>query len=166
VVDHVLGGWTIAAAQRYVSGGLDVGTAPNSLGNVLFNGGKRANPTGQALQTGINRTDLDPANPSALYYNSGAFALAGEFELGTGSLYYGELRRPPIFQENLSIQKQFRLFTGGDRSVLFSYRADMFNLFNRTNFTINSVIGNANFGRATAPQNGPRLITMGLRLEF
>jgi hypothetical protein len=167
VVDYILGGWTIAAAQRYVSGGLDVGTAPNSLGNVLFNGGKRANPTGQELQTGVNRTDLDPANADIRYFNSGAFALAGEFELGYGSLYYGDLRRPPVFQENLSIQKQFRLFNGaGDHGVLFTYRADMFNLFNRTNFTINSSIGNANFGRATAPQNGPRLITMGLRLEF
>jgi hypothetical protein len=167
VVDYVLGGWTIAAAQRYVSGGLDVGTAPNSLANVLFNGGKRANPTGQALKTGVDRTELDPANASIRYLNASALALAGEFELGYGSLYYGDLRRPPVFQENLAILKQFRLFDGGgDRGVLFTYRADMYNLFNRTNFTINTAIGNANFGRATVPQNGPRLITMGLRLEF
>ena len=42
----------------------------------------------------------------------------------------------------------------------------MFNAFNRTNFNVNATIGNPNFGRATAPQNGPRIITMGLRLEF
>ena len=93
--------------------------------------------------------------------------LAPEFEFGTSSLYNGQLRRPPVFYENLSIQKQFRLFDrGGDRGVLFTYRADMFNLFNRTNFNVNSAIGNANFGRATTPQQGQRLITMGLRLEF
>jgi hypothetical protein len=167
VVDAVLGGWTVAAAQRYVAGGLAVGTAPNSLANLLFNGGKRANPTGQAIQTGVTRTDLDPNNAGIRYYNANAFALAGEFELGTGSLYFGEFRQPPVFQENLSIQKQFRLWDrGGDHGVLFTYRADMFNLFNRTNFAVNAAIGNPNFGRATAPQNGPRIITMGLRLEF
>jgi outer membrane receptor protein involved in Fe transport len=76
------------------------------------------------------------------------------------------LRRPPVFQENLSIQKQIRLFERADRTVRLTLRADMFNLFNRTNFTVNSAIGNANFGRATAPQNGPRIITMGARIEF
>jgi hypothetical protein len=31
---------------------------------------------------------------------------------------------------------------------------------------VNGTIGNTNFGRVTSAQNGPRIITMGLRLEF
>ena len=49
----------------------------------------------------------------------------------------------------------------------FTYRADAFNIFNRTSFGgTNGTIGNANFGRVQSAQNGPRVITMGLRLEF
>ena len=48
-----------------------------------------------------------------------------------------------------------------------SYRADAFNIFNRTSFGgVNGTIGHANFGRPTAMQNGPRVITMGLRMVF
>ena len=55
----------------------------------------------------------------------------------------------------------------GDRTVVLTYRADAFNAFNRTSFgNINGIVGNANFGLATGPQNGVRLITMGLRLDF
>ena len=46
------------------------------------------------------------------------------------------------------------------------FNASAFNLFNRTNFGVNGTVGNANFGRATGPQYGPRTITMGLRLYF
>jgi hypothetical protein len=54
-----------------------------------------------------------------------------------------------------------------ERSVDLVYRVDAFNLFNRTNFGgVVGTVGNANFGRPTGPQNGPRLITMGLRLDF
>ena len=51
--------------------------------------------------------------------------------------------------------------------VVLTYRTDGFNIFNRTSFGgVNGTVGNANFGRPTGPQNGARLITMGLRLEF
>jgi hypothetical protein len=46
------------------------------------------------------------------------------------------------------------------------YSASAFNAFNRTNFAVNGTVGNPNFGRATAPQIGPRTITMQLRLLF
>jgi hypothetical protein len=73
-------------------------------------------------------------------------------------------RQPPVFQENISIVKRFNLT--GEGRVRFIYRADIFNLFNRTNFGVNGTIGNADFGRATGPQQGARFITMGGRLEF
>jgi hypothetical protein len=44
--------------------------------------------------------------------------------------------------------------------------ATAFNAFNRTNFAVNGTVGNPNFGRATGPQYGNRIITMGLRLYF
>jgi len=50
--------------------------------------------------------------------------------------------------------------------VRLQFRADAFNPFNRTNFGVNGAVGNPNFGRATGPQYGPRIITMGVRAYF
>ncbi|MEZ5364102.1 MAG: carboxypeptidase regulatory-like domain-containing protein [Bryobacterales bacterium] len=166
VVNAVAGGWTVAAAQRYYTSGLSPTTVSNSLSTTLFNGLKRANVTGQTIRTSYGRGDLDPADASAVYFNAGAFALAGEYEFGNAAMFYRAFRQPPIFQENLSIQKEFAVLPIGDQGLRLRYRADFFNLFNRTNFGTNMTIGNANFGRATGPQQGPRIITMGLRLEF
>ena len=66
----------------------------------------------------------------------------------------------------LDITKRDANLDTAPRQVL-TYRADGFNIFNRTSFGgVNGTVGNANFGRPTAPQVGARLITMGLRLEF
>ncbi|MBI3695254.1 MAG: hypothetical protein HY238_10505 [Acidobacteria bacterium] len=69
--------------------------------------------------------------------------------------------------ENLSIMKRMKFPVHGDRTIDLVYRADAFNLFNRTSFGgIVSTIGNPNFGRPTGPQVGARLITMGVRVDF
>ena len=71
--------------------------------------------------------------------------------------------------ERLSIVKRTTLFANEKNPVVLTVRADGFNIFNRTVFGTggaNVTIGNANFGRPTGPQNGARIITMGLRLEF
>ena len=63
--------------------------------------------------------------------------------------------------------KRTKLWNNDKNPVELTYRADAFNMFNRTNFGgVVGTIGNANFGRPTGPQNGARLITMGLRLSF
>jgi hypothetical protein len=182
-VDAVVGGWSLGVINRYASGGpIDI-VAPNTLNaGTLFTQYKKANLTGVAIRTGIDRTALDPNNPSVRYFgctpqavagsttqfqcaaNSTPFSIPGEFEFGTAAQFNSGFRQPPVFTENISIVKRFNL--AGDGRVRFIYRADIFNLFNRTNFGVNGTIGNADFGRATAPQNGPRIITMGGRLEF
>ncbi len=169
LVNLLVGNWTIAGAQRYYSGNLIQVSAPNTLGNgVLFTNFKKANRTSAPIQTGVDRTSLDPNNPNIRWFNAAAFAIPGTYEFGNAAAYYGDFRNPPIFVENVSIQKQFGLWMGKDAErVRFQYRADIFNLFNRTNFgAINGTIGNANFGRPQAAQQGPRVITMGLRLIF
>ncbi|MEZ5392203.1 MAG: hypothetical protein R2724_04850 [Bryobacterales bacterium] len=166
VVNAVLGGWTLAAAQRYYSGNVSAVSAPNTLSNALFSGSKRANTTGQTLRTSASRSDLDPDNPSVRYFNAGAFALPGEFEFGSAALYIAGFRQPKVLQENVSLLKQFEVIPIGERSVKAILRADFFNFLNRNVFNVNMSIGNANFGRATSPNLQPRFVTMGMRLEF
>ena len=183
VVDALVGGWTLGIINRYAQGGpLDV-VAPNTLNaGTLFTRYKKANLTGVAIRTGIDRTTLDPNNPNARWFgctpqlvagsttqftcaaNSTPFSIPGEFEFGKASQFLNAFRQTPVFTENISIVKQFN-FTGDGR-VRFVYSANIFNLFNRTNFGVNGTIGNADFGKATGPQIGARAITMGGRLEF
>jgi hypothetical protein len=168
-VDVLVGGWTISGAQRYYSGNLVQAVTPgNPLGSLIFAANTKANRNGGVpIQTGIDRTSLDPNNPNTRWFTPGAFSAAPAFTLGTSAYYYGDFRQPPIFVENLSISKRTTLWENEKNPVVLQYRADAFNLFNRTNFGgIVGTIGNANFGRPTAPQQGPRLITMGLRLDF
>ncbi|HWQ52952.1 MAG TPA: TonB-dependent receptor [Bryobacteraceae bacterium] len=163
-----IGGWTIAAAQRYYNGALIQVVAPsNTLGNgVLYARMKKANITGTSIRTGVDRTSLDPNNPNIRWFNSGAnspFVAPPQYALGDAALYYGDFRQPPIFVENVTVIKRL-MFT---ESVMLEYRANAFNLFNRTNFGgVNGTVGNANFGRPTGAQLNPRAITMGLRLWF
>lgn len=166
--DILIGGWTLSAAQRYYSGNLiQVLTPGNPLGNTIFASNTKAIRNDAPIRTDFNRTSLDPNDPSARWFNAGAFSQAPSFSLGNAAFYYGDFRNPPIFVENLSIAKRTTLWENEKNPVVLTYRADAFNLFNRTNFgNINGDIGNANFGRPTAPQQGARAITMGLRLEF
>ena len=102
-----------------------------------------------------------------MYFNAAAFSVPGQYSFGTSSQYNSQFRQPPVLVDNAALIKQLYLWPSGDGSkVRLQFRADAFNPFNRTNFGVNGTVGNANFGRATGPQYGPRLITMGLRLYF
>ena len=169
LVNLLVRDWTISSIQQYRSGGLILVQAPsNTLGTgVLFTQFKKANVGTGPIRTGIDRTSLDPNNPATTWFNPAAFTIPGQYQLGNAAHYYNDFRNPPVFTENLAIQKRMKFPVGGDRTVDVLYRADAFNLFNRTNFGgINGTIGNVNFGRPSAPQVGARLITMGVRVEF
>jgi hypothetical protein len=168
VISRLVGGWTIAGAQQYRKGTLIWLNSPgNPLGSgVLFSPVTKATLGSGDIRTGFDRKSLDPNDPNARFFNPGAFVQTPAFSLGNAAFYYNDFRQPAVFTENMSIIKRTTLFERGDSPVMLTYRADAFNLFNRTNFGVNGVVGNPAFGRATGPQQGPRIITMGLRLEF
>jgi len=169
VANALVSGWTVAGAQVYRKGTLIwLNTPGNPLGNgVLFSAVTKANRTAIPIRTGVDRTTLDPNNPTSRFFNPAAFTAAAPFTLGTAAFYHNDFRQPSVFTENLSIVKRTTLWANERNPIVLTYRADGFNIFNRTNFGgVVGTIGNANFGRPTGPQNGARLITMGLRLEF
>jgi hypothetical protein len=169
VISRLVGGWTIASAQQYRKGTLIWLNSPgNPLGSgVLFSPVTKATLGSGPIRTGVDRTTLDPNDPNSRWFNPAAFVQTPAFSLGNAAFYYNDFRQPAVFSENLALIKRTTLFERGDTPVQLTYRADAFNLFNRTNFgNVVGTVGNANFGRPTSPQLGPRLITMGLRLEF
>jgi hypothetical protein len=169
VISRLVGGWTIAGAQQYRKGTLIwLNTPGNPLGSgVLFAPVTKANVGSGPIRTGVDRTTLDPNDPNSRWFNPTAFTAAPAFTLGTAAFYHDDFRQPGVLSENLSIIKRTVLFEADNNPVTLTYRADAFNLFNRTNFGgVVGTVGNANFGRPTAAQQAPRAITMGLRLEF
>jgi len=166
-VDWLVGGWTVAGIQQYRSGNLIQAIAPNTLGSgVIFSRYKKPNVGTAPIRTSADNTSLDPNDPSSLWFNAGAFTIPGQFELGNSAMFYTDFRQPWVRFENMSIVKRTTFRYKEERGIVFTYRADMFNIFNRSAFGVNGTIGNANFGRATGPQVGARTITMGLRVEF
>jgi Carboxypeptidase regulatory-like domain/TonB dependent receptor len=168
IVDAIVGGWTVADTHQYRSGALIALNCANTLGNgVLFTDARMCNANGGDIRTGQSRTSLDPNNPNSVYFNAAAFSVPSQFSFGTASQYNSKFRQPPILIDNLSLVKQLGVWPSGDgNKVRLQFSANAFNPFNRTNFGVNGTVGNANFGRATGPQYGPRVITMVLRLRF
>ena len=165
IVNGIAGGWTLAGIQQYRSGNpLLLGAPVNTLGTgVLFTPALRANTTGIDFSTGIDRTALDPNNPSRRYFNRAAFSVPGPYQFGTASPYQGTFRNPPFFTEAISLVKRVKVWERAD----VEYRADVSNLLNRTSFgNINVNLGDVNFGRATAAMQAPRIIQMALRVNF
>lgn len=169
LVNALVSGWTIANIEQYRKGTLIWLTTPgNPLGNgVLFSPVTKAMVGSGPIRTGIDRTALDPNNPNTRWFNAAAFTAAPQYTLGNAAFYYNDFRQPAVFNENLSIVKRTTLWQNDKNPVVLTYRADGFNIFNRTCFGgVVGTVGNANFGRPTGVQVGARIITMGLRLEF
>lgn len=169
LVNALVGGWTIANIDQYRKGTLIwLNTPGNPLGNgVLFSPVTKANIGSGPIRTGIDRTTLDPNNPSTRWFNASAFTAAPQYTLGNAAFYHDDFRQPAVMFENLSVVKRTTLWANDKNPVVLVYRADGFNIFNRTCFGgVVGTVGNANFGRPTGVQVGARAITMGLRLEF
>ncbi len=168
ITNALVGGWAVSAAQQYRSGTLlQILTPGNPLGaGVLFSPITKASSTGKPIRTGMGATDMDPNNRASRWFNFGAdapFALAPAYTLGTTAMYHPQFRNPWYRNENISLQKDFAFH----ERFTFRYRADIINLFNRADLGgINATIGNDNFGRPQGPMDGPRFVSMGLRLEF
>lgn len=169
ITNAFVSGWTVSGIMQYRAGTLlQLVTPGNPLGNgVLFAPLTKANLNAVPIRTGIDRTTLDPNNPNTRFFNATAFSAAPQYTLGTAAFYQNDFRQPMFLDERFSIVKRTTLWENEKNPVVLTYRADAFNMFNRTVFGgVVGTIGNANFGRPTGPQNGARIITMGLRLEF
>ncbi|MEZ5351215.1 MAG: carboxypeptidase regulatory-like domain-containing protein [Bryobacteraceae bacterium] len=163
----VVGGWNLATAFRYSVPAPIRLASTNTLANALFTRARKVNQVNQGVRGGASRGDLDPDNSAARWFNPGTFANPGQFELGTAAWYHNDLRNPRQLSENFAIQKNFAVLRLTDTQDLkIRYRADFFNVFNRVNFNVNTNFQSADFGRATAPNLGSRIITMGLMLDF
>lgn len=169
VVDRFVGGWTISFAGQYANGALVLLNAPLTYPNWGFEyGRKNVNLTGQPIQTGVSRGDLDPRNTNIRWLNPALYSVPGTFDLGTAPVYINQLREPNIYSDNMGFIKRTRI----TETVNFEIRGEFFNVFNRTNFGFTgipvrpNVLDLTRFGVPNGPRSGARLGQIVVKINF
>lgn len=151
-----LGGWTFSGIHQYQTGRPIALTANNTL--PLFNNTLRPNVASGAEK---KASFTDPAVD--FWINRAAFSSPAAFTFGNAARAYTDLRAPGFLNESLGLIKRTKL----TEQVLLTFRAEFFNVLNRTVFAApNGNVNNLQFGRISAQANTPRQGQLALRLEF
>jgi hypothetical protein len=100
------------------------------------------------------------AKTVAQWFNTAAFAApqAGFF----GSASPGSIPGPGVIDFDMALYKDFRIKEGHT----IEFRAELFNIFNHTNFSgVSTTFGASNFGHVTSARD-PRIAEFALRYQF
>jgi hypothetical protein len=161
-LDLIAGGWAVNIINTVTSGlPINVGYSPSTQATVSSLITVRPNLTGQPILVPENQRT--PQH----YLNLAAFSIPDASQpFGNAGR---NIARGPIFQElDLGVHKNFALWSESSR---VEFRAEAFNLLNKTNFNVNSGFGttyapgSTSFGAFTQTLP-PRQIQMALKLVF
>lgn len=159
-VNAVLGGWALAAAQRYSAGSHLAVTGGNPL--PIFSDTIRPNQiSGAKVQ--INPSGkFDPAKDR--YVDRAAFAPNAPFTFGTAPRVQPDLRGFAYYNEDFSLIKRGGL--GISENTKYELRLEMYNIFNRVVFADSATDFNSpgTFGTVTNQANLPRQMQFGLKI--
>src|SRR6266481_5915745 len=166
-LDRLASGWQVTAIQNYLSGVPLVITSSASLGFFSF-AGLRADVIPGVPQT-MPSHGLDVTNGTQ-YLNPLAFATpplspGNSFALRFGNSpgFLPHTRGPGHSSEDFGIVKNTRI----TERVGVQFRADMFNVFNRTGRADpDTCVDCGSFGIIFDPAHSPRVIQLALRLNF
>lgn len=142
------GGWQISDITTVDDGySLTPGLSIPNQGNAA-----RPNPTG---------TTFAGPRTAAKWFNTAAFTAPAAGYFGTAGT--GILRGPGLINFDVTLKKTFKIT---ERMGRLEFRAEVFNVFNHTNFTtVSTNYGSGTFGQVTAAAD-PRIMEFALRLHF
>jgi hypothetical protein len=104
--------------------------------------------------------DFDPNHD--LYLNSAAWASPPPFSFGNAPGMTG-VRVPKMLNEDVALSKTIPI----RESLHAEFRADAFNVFNRTVLGFpNGDLSSPGFGTISSQRNNPRTMQVGLKLSF
>jgi hypothetical protein len=170
-LDRLVSGWQVTAIQGYSSG--DPLYISSSLGTAI-NPAVRADIVSGVSQTvplkGLDVINGTPMlNPAAFVDPPSSPDNGYPLRIGTSPRYLPNVRGPGHQSEDFGIIKNTRI---SERASL-QFRADMFNVFNRTGRgNPDTSLGDGypadggTFGLVLDPMNGPRVVQFALRLSF
>jgi outer membrane receptor protein involved in Fe transport len=142
LVDSLLGGWTASGIVTFQSG------YPLVIGRPTVSNGR----------------DPQVAEPTiARWFDTTVFSPAEPFTFGNVHRTTPEVRADGMKNVDLTISKQVTLRT----RLRLQVRADVFNLFNRTQFAApNTTVTGTSFGTVTAQANSPREVQLGVKFYW
>ncbi|MGC9971542.1 MAG: TonB-dependent receptor [Bryobacteraceae bacterium] len=156
----VLGGWRLAGINTMVAGQpISLTYTPSAAFMVTDT------LSSSALTYAANVTGDPTAGQSSPshYFNTSAVSTPTDAARPFGSAGRNSCRSSPLYQLDLSAQKDFAL--PGEKRWL-EFRAEFFNALNKTNFSpANANVSNSNFGTITSAFPA-RQIQFGLKLAF
>jgi len=157
IVNAIVGGWQLSGMLRYQGGfPLRVG---GGFGLPIFSG-NRPTYTGQPIRTNVSAGDFDPEKD--VWLNRAAFTNGDRFAFGDVSRTVAA-RGFPFYDEGVGLLKNFYVRD----KLRVEYRAEFYNILNRTNFSPPVTDSNSpSFGKVTSQLGNPRQSQMGLRLSF
>jgi hypothetical protein len=145
-----IGGWELSGITRAQSG--PYSTPVGSATGVT----RRANYVGGTVEL-----PSDQRTPNR-WFNTAAFATAGNFELGNAGL--GTIQAPGLYVWDVSLRKEFRF---GDTRRRLQFRADGFNVMNHVNFRSLQVTTSSPTTIGSLTSAGPaRNLQGGIRFDF
>ncbi len=159
MVATLAGGWGLNGIGQIGSGQpytIRTGSDPENVGYPSYLNEERVNQVG-------NPNSGSGLHTAAQWFNVNAFQLQGPYT-------YGDEKRNPLVSDgfrnlDLSLFRTFHLGLGEER--YFEFRAESFNLFNRTMFDIpQNTIPATNFGEVTDQYNSPRQLQMSLKFYY
>jgi hypothetical protein len=158
----VLGGWQISGIEQY-SSGTPLGSIFGACNNPYMGGVVVAIPSAScyadynsAFSGNVRTGSIGSGTPGVTsYLNANAFQNAQPFTFGNTprTLAYSSLRNQWAMNESVSITKTFPI----KENVSFQFKADAFNVFNRSQFGgIGTDITSSTFGQVSGQSNTPR----------
>ncbi len=161
VAAAILGGWSMGGVLTYQNGWPIETPLPASSRVPLFAGRIRPNRVpGVSALTDAAKGDFDPGRD--LYLNPEAWTSPPSFQFGDAPRM-AEVRVEPLLNEDISLLKS----TPISEKVRIQFRAEAFNIFNRTQFGDPILdLGDPDFGRVFAQANRPRSFQFGLKVIF
>jgi Carboxypeptidase regulatory-like domain/TonB dependent receptor/TonB-dependent Receptor Plug Domain len=158
LVDAVAGGWAVNVINTVTSGlPINITYSPTTQGTVSPLVTPRPNLTGSSLYT----SNSDPTR----YLSLSAFSIPS-FTQPFGNAGRNIARGPYFQQLDLGLHKNFRLWSESSR---MEFRAEAFNLLNKTNFNVNSglttSVSSSSYGIFTQTLP-PRQVQLALKLVF
>jgi hypothetical protein len=159
LVNGLVGGWGLQGVTTLQSGfPLHFSTSQNLVNS--FGGGSRPNINlADASTSGSAQSRLDN------WFNQAAFSQPAPFTYGNEPRVDPNLRTAGIAQWDFSVFKRFAV--GNQERMHFELRGEVFNAFNRVQFSPpGTTFGNSDFGVVTSQANLPRLIQVSGRFAF
>ena len=142
-MNQVVGGWRLGAIQQY-SSGTPIGVTRNST---------------LPISSGTNRAYITTYDG----WSAAAFPTQPAGLLGNSTRYNPKLRSFPNLNENVSLGKAFPV----TEHLRLDFRAEAFNIFNRTVFASPKANLNSNaFGLVNGQANSPRQMQLALKLYW